>query len=116
MTNNWLAAAIALAISVMFWAVVSTLAGVAEPWDARNFWTVIYPAALALAWVLGLVFSKRNWVSGIIVMLAQIPIVLFSNDASGLLVVGVLYALVLAIPAMALGWVAGAVRRRAGGR
>jgi hypothetical protein len=61
-------------------------------------------------------FPKRNWLSGAIVMLAQVPYVMTTSGAGALLAVGVLYALVLSIPAMALGWGAGVIRRRAGGR
>ncbi|MHC8407644.1 hypothetical protein [Pseudomonas sp. TMB3-21] len=112
MKNTWLATVVASTISVSFWLTASWMAGVNEPWDAQCYWTVLYPAALALTLILGLMFSKHAWLSGPIVMFGQIPCVMATSEASPLLVVGLLYALLLSIPAAMLSWVARALYRR----
>ncbi|WP_300627131.1 hypothetical protein [Pseudomonas sp.] len=97
--------------SLFFWAVVSAITGAKEPWDLAGYWTIIYPAALALSVVLGAVLKSAQWSAGAVVMFAQIPVVLVISGASPLLGVGILYAAVLSIPAMALSWLAGKVRQ-----
>jgi hypothetical protein len=112
MKSPWLAMMVVLILSLAFWAVASLSAGVAEPWDAESFWRLMYPGALALSAVAGLLFPQRSMVWGAVVMFAQIPLVMLFSGAGPLLAVGVLYAAVLSVPAMALSWLAGVARRR----
>jgi len=98
-------------VSIFFWAVVSAVTGTKEPWDLANYWTLIYPAALALSVILGALLKNAQWSAGAVVMLAQIPVVLVTSGASPLLGVGILYAAFLSIPAIALSWLAGRVRQ-----
>ncbi|WP_177326949.1 hypothetical protein [Pseudomonas sp. Ant30-3] len=112
MKNLWLATLVASIVSVSFWLAVSWLAEVDEPWDAGAYWTVIYPAALALTLMLGLLFSKHRWLSGPVVMFGQVPCVMMNAEAGPLLAVGLLYALLLSIPAVLLSWAARPLYRR----
>lgn len=97
-----------------YWAAVSVWSHGGEPWDAPMFWTVFYPGALLLAAVLGWAFPLRAWLWGAVVLLAQVPVVMLVSGMEPLLVAGLLYALVLSIPAMLVSWLAGRARRRAG--
>lgn len=112
MKNTWLATLVASIISVSFWLTASWLAGVSEPWDAKCYWTVLYPAALALTLLLGLMFSEHAWLSGPVVMFGQVPCAMATSEASPLIVVGLLYTLLLSIPAVMLSWGARALYRR----
>jgi len=103
---------VSCAVSLVFWATAASLAGVKEPWDAASFWTVLYPAALGLSVLLGLLLARYQWTAGAIVMFAQIPVVMASSGVSSLLGAGVVYAALLSIPAIALSWFAGRVRQR----
>lgn len=98
-------------VSLFFWAVVSAVSEGKEPWDLANYWTLIYPAALALSAILGTVLKRAQWSAGAVVMLAQIPVILVISDESSLLAVGLMYAAVLSIPAMTLSWLAGKLRQ-----
>ncbi|WP_124420776.1 hypothetical protein [Pseudomonas sp. R2-60-08W] len=98
-------------VSLVFWTVVSAITGTKEPWDLASYWTIIYPAALALSVILGAVLKSAQWSAGAMVMLAQIPVILVTSGASPLLAAGILYAAVLSIPAITLSWLAGKVRQ-----
>ncbi|WLG93822.1 hypothetical protein [Pseudomonas sp. FP198] len=116
MKNMWLATVVACVISMSFWLVASWSAGVNEPWDAQRYWTVLYPASLVLTLILGLLFKKRGWLAGPIVMFGQIPCVMITSEAGPLLAVGVLYSFLLSIPAVMLSWGARAIYRRIAAR
>ncbi|WP_339533222.1 hypothetical protein [Pseudomonas mucidolens] len=103
-------------VSLFFWTVVSAITGAAEPWDLASYWTIIYPAALALSVILGAVLRSSQWSAGGVVMLSQIPVVLAISGASPLLGVGIIYAALLSIPAIALSWLAGKLRSGKKGR
>lgn len=98
-------------VSLIFWTVVSAIAGVAEPWDLASYWTIIYPAGLVLSLIMGAVLKKFQWSAGAIVMFAQILPILASSGASAMLGAGIIYSAILSIPAMALSWFGGKLRR-----
>lgn len=98
-------------VSLIFWTVVSAIAGVAEPWDLASYWTMIYPAGLALSMMMGAVLKHAQWSAGAIVMLAQIPVMLATSGISALLGAGIMYVAILAIPAVAMSWLGGKLRQ-----
>lgn len=98
-------------LSLIFWTGVSVMTGAQEPWDLASYWTTIYPAALALSMVMGAMLKSSQWSAGAIVMFAQIPVILAYSGVSALLGVGILYAAILSIPAVALSWLAGRLRK-----
>jgi len=98
-------------VALIFWTGVSVFTGGREPWDHASYLTIIYPAALALSAVVGSMLQRAQWAAGTIVMFAQIPVMLVTAEASALLAVGILYAALLSIPAMALAWLAGRWRQ-----
>lgn len=105
----------ALAIGVVYWFAAGRLSDVAEPWDASGFWSIAYPGALLLAGLLGLAWPRHGWAWGAIVVLAQVIVVIATGGAGPLIAVGIVYAAVLALPAMLVAQVAGRIRARAGG-
>lgn len=112
-TDSFLAAtAVTLKVGVLFWALVAWRTPGGEPWDATAFWTVVYPIALCIAAVLGACFHRQAWLWGLLLMVVQVPVVAVMSGVGPLLLAGVVYALVLAIPAMAVAWAAGVLRRR----
>lgn len=110
----------ALAVSVktglLFWFIVALNTQGGEPWDAGSFWSVIYPLALLTSAALGFAFPVRAWLWGLVVMLAQVPVVVVMSGMGPLLLAGLVYAAVLAVPAAAVSWLAGIVRARMGRR
>ena len=113
MTGNLLAAsAVTLKVGVVFWGLAAWRTPGGEPWDAPAFWTVVYPIALVIAAVLGACFPRHAWLWGLLLMLLQVPVVAVMSGVGPLLLAGLVYALVLAVPAMAIAAAAGALRRR----
>lgn len=107
-----LGALISAIVGIAYWAAVSGMLGGGEPWDASAYWTLAYPGALLLSAVLGFAMPVRAWVWGVIVVFAQVPVVVAVSGAGPLLLAGVLYAAVLAIPAALVSGIAGWTRRR----
>lgn len=107
-------AALAVLGGLTYWSIVSALSGGAEPWDAPGFWSIAFPGALVLCVLLGFAAPSRAWAWGAILMLTQVPIVIVVSRAEPdpLLVVGLLYATVLALPAALLSWLGGVMRGR----
>lgn len=110
------ATAVTLKVGVVFWMLVAWRTPGGEPWDAPAFWTVAYPIALAIAAVLGACFPRKAWLWGLLLIALQVPVVAVMSGVGPLLLAGVVYALVLALPAMAIAAAAGALRRRLHGR
>jgi len=98
-------------VSLIFWTAVSIITGAREPWDLAIYWTVIYPAALALSVVMAAMMKSAQWSAGAIVMFAQIPVMVAYSGVSSLLSLGILFTVILAIPAVILSWLAGRLRQ-----
>jgi len=112
-TGSFLAAtAVTLKVGVVFWVLVAWRTPGGEPWDAPAFWTVVYPIALGIAAVLGTCFPRRAWLWGLLLLALQVPVVAVMSGVGPLLLVGVVSALLLAVPAMAIAAGAGALRCR----
>ena len=105
-------AAIASLCGLAYWGLVSMAIDGGEPWDAGHYWTLWYPGALLLAAALGFARPDRAWAWGLIVLLAQVPVVAIVSGVGPLLLAGLVYASVLSIPAMLLSWGGGWLRRR----
>lgn len=107
-------ALVALLIGMAWWQAVSRWSGVAEPWDAPLYWSVGYPGALVMAALLGAKWLRHGWVLGAVVVLAQLPVVIVASSVGPLFAAGVIYAAVLAVPAMMAAAIAGWIRARVG--
>jgi hypothetical protein len=112
MKSSWLALSIAALAGLALWTAVSLSMGGGEPWDADRYWTLACPAALVLSLALGLAFPRRAWCWGAVVMLAQVPVVIAVSGVGPLLAAGVVYAALLAVPAMLASALGGWWRRR----
>jgi|GEM_PF-725753 len=111
--RSWAAFAVALKAGLVYWLLVSLAMGGGEPWDAPGYFSVAYPGALLLAALVGGVFPTRAWLWGAVIVLAQVPVVvLMAGGAGSLLLAGLLYALLLALPAVAASALGGALSRR----
>ncbi len=105
-------AVLSLVCGLAYWGLASWMIGGGEPWDAGTYWTLWYPGALLLSLALGLAFPARAWLWGLLVVLAQIPVVAVVAGVEPLILAGLLYALVLAVPAAAASALGGWWRRR----
>ena len=107
-------------ISMLYWLLVSHVSGAKEPWDAAGYWLIWYPGSLLLSAVGGFAFGRRGWSAGAIVTVAQLPVMWVNTEFGGLLIVGVVFLAILAVPAVMLSALFGhlrvASRRNAGGR
>lgn len=108
----WSSLSIAVFAGLALWTAVSLSMGGGEPWDADRYWTLACPAALVLSLALGLAFPRRAWCWGAMVMLAQVPVVIAVSGIGPLLAAGVVYAAVLAVPAMLASALGGWCRRK----
>ena len=107
-------------VSVLYWLLVSRVSGAKEPWDAAGYWLIWYPGSLILSAFGGFAFGRRGWSAGAIVTVAQLPVMLVNTGFGGLLIVGVVFLAVLAVPAVMLSALLGRLRatsrRNVGGR
>jgi hypothetical protein len=80
---------------------IATLVLGGEPWDFREY-TQYYLVALCLSAFFGHRYRFRPWRWGLILVFAQIPLIAMSPNGQGLLPAGLLYTLLLSLPAMAV--------------
>jgi len=97
-----LAYALAIVSSAALWVATAAISGKAEPWDSTVYWTVSYPLAIVLAWVLGYAFPQRPWRWALVVMFTQAAVMIAAGSDVGLLPLGLILLAVLSIPAVVL--------------
>ncbi len=116
MRNDPAAALASLAVGGAIWGGVVWASGQAEPWDAPQFWSWGYPAALAASCALGFAWPDRPWRWAALVFAMMLAIMLAGAVGSGaslsMLPFGLIALAVLALPGIALAAVAGWLRRR----
>jgi hypothetical protein len=108
MKTGYLPAALA---GLALWLFTSGTSGLREPWDAPEFWTLGYPVAVGLSALLGLVWPRRSWIWGFIVMAMMAPVMVWNGSDLSLLPLGPIALAVLAVPPSLAGLVAGRLRR-----
>lgn len=84
--SGWTQASIATAVGLIYWTSFSGIVTAKEPWDGPYYWSVAYPASIAMALALGLVFRRRAWITGPGLTFAQLPIIV-ANTGIGLFLV-----------------------------
>jgi hypothetical protein len=104
------------AVGALIWGWVALHGGRAEPWDAPEFWSFGYPAALLACVALGLVFPDRAWRWGLVVF-AMLAVVMAGGairvgSGVSMLPPGLVLLGVLALPGIGLAALAGRVRRK----
>ncbi len=100
----------------VIWGWVVAASGRAEPWDAPQFWTLGYPAALAACCGLGFLWPVRpwRWVAIVFAMLGAVMIAtgVASGSSFSMLPFGLVALVLLAVPGLGLAALAGSARRR----
>lgn len=106
---GWLASIVA---GGLLWAYAITSFNGREPWDRPEYWSIYFPTAILLAFLLGAAFPRRAWRWSIAVMLMQLPaMMLISGSDAGLLPLAVVLLVGLSVPGMVVGVVGGGLRR-----
>lgn len=85
-------------LGAALWQTITVVSGRREAWDSSLYWTLAYPACLAIAGVLGYVAPIRPWRWALALMLAQAVALAASASSFGLLPLGMILFGVLAIP------------------
>ena len=86
------------AVALIFWQAVTVILGASEPWDSPDY-LAWYVASLGLSAFFGYAFDRHAWRWGVIIVFAQLPVLLFHSGAGNLLLAGLVYLSVLALPA-----------------
>ena len=98
MMARWQQALITTVIGLLYWMAYSTIVATEEPWDGLHYWSVAYPGSMVIAAVIGLVFRRRAWITGLSLTFAQLPIILIHSSIGPFALVAVAFLTVLAIP------------------
>ena len=99
MNPRWTAPVVTLIFGIFFWQVVCHLGDVSEPWDAFAYWYAAYPLSVIISGLVAWFFGKM-WYAGAIITFAQFPaLVAANNDPS--IMIGLLFLLILSLPAIA---------------
>jgi hypothetical protein len=106
------AGGLAIAVGVVLWVATTAVSGRWEAWDASLYWTATYPAAIAVAGVLGYLAPQRAWRWGLAIMLAQAVTLTVAASSFGLLPLGLVVFGILAVPPMVAALLAARLRRR----
>ena len=96
----------------LYWQFVCQNSEVAEPWDTEAYWPLWYPISLALSAIAGFFLKNDGWLAGAIITLMQLPIMWFNSGVGPLILVGLFFLSVLAVPAVAISLLAGRLGAR----
>src|SRR2546423_1275816 len=100
--KSWIAHLTSIMLGLALWTVAAMLGKHAEPWDAPGYWTIAYPAAIALSGLLGYLFPERPWRWAALLMLMQLAVMFMGGSDFSLLPLGLVLLAVLTLPAAAL--------------
>lgn len=112
MDRTGIAHGLALAAGLCIWTVTAMLGHRIEPWDDPAYWSVGYPAAVAVAGVLGFVFPERAWRWGAVVMFSQVIVMTARGAGLSLLPMGLILLAILSLPPAGAAMLAARMRRR----
>ncbi|MFV0625696.1 hypothetical protein ACBY01_17070 [Sphingomonas sp. ac-8] len=99
----------ALLLGVGYWQLVCRIAAVAEPWDAPTYWTLAYPAALIASAAAGALLRRRAALASGLFVFSQLAVLWINAGLDGMWPVGVLFAVLLSLPAVAIATLARAL-------
>jgi hypothetical protein len=102
--ETWIAYVTAAVLGLLLWAAAAVAEMRVEPWDAPSYWTITYPAALALSGLLGFIFPERPWRWALTLMFMQLPVMSLGGSGSSLLPMGLILMAVLALPGIGLAY------------
>jgi hypothetical protein len=103
---------VATASGAILWLATTAVSGRREAWDSSLYWTVAYPAGVAVAGTLGYLAPDRPWRWALSIMLAQALTLAVAASSFGLLPLGLIVFAVLALPLMGVAALAARVRKR----
>lgn len=112
MHNRDLSIWIGAGVGFLLWGMTALAGHRPEPWDTALYWSLSYPAALALAAILGFAFPRRAWRAAAALIGAQLPVMLLSGAGLSLLPLGLILLAILSLPAIALAEGAAFIGRR----
>ena len=99
-----IAIACAIVLGLALWTAAALLGHRAEPWDAPSYWTIAYPAAIALSGALGFAFPQRPWRWVLALMFMQLPVMILGGSGFSLLPMGLILMAVLSLPGIGLAY------------
>ena len=102
--ESWIAWVSAAVLGLLLWTIAAVVEMRVEPWDAPSYWTIFYPAALALSGLLAMLFPQRPWRWALTVMLMQLVVMAAGGSGFNLLPLGVILVAVLSLPAIGLAY------------
>jgi hypothetical protein len=91
-----------LLLGLGYWQIICLLAGVREPWDAPAYWIVAYPFSLILSGVASVLMGRQGRFAGLVLTLAQFPILIAHAELDPMILFSLLLILLLSIPAFAI--------------
>lgn len=100
------------AIGIGFWLFVCSFSGTREPWDAEGYWNAAYPGSVLLAGLIGFRADRRGWLVGLVLTLAQFPVMLMLSGIGTMSLFALLLLGALAIPVMLASALTSRVGRR----
>jgi hypothetical protein len=98
----------------ILWLVTSAVSGRREAWDSSLYWTVAYPAGVAMAGTIGYLAPDRPWRWALALMLVQAVVLAISASSFGLLPLGLIMFGVLALPPIGAAKLGARFRHRSG--
>jgi hypothetical protein len=110
--ETWSACIAAALLGLALWSVAAVVELRVEPWDAPNFWTIYYPAAIALSGVLGFLYPQRPWRWALILMFMQLFVMTLGGSGFSLLPMGLILMAVLVLPGIGLAYLCAWARRQ----
>ena len=110
--QTWIARASSILLGIALWTVAAKLGHRKEPWDSPDYWTLAYPAAIAVCGVLGFLFPDRPCRWALILMFMQLPVMSLNGAGDSLLPLGVILVAVLSLPVIGLGQLGAMLRRK----
>lgn len=116
MNRDAVLTAAAAAMGVMVWVGASVASGRREAWDGSLYWVVGMPVLIATAAALAWIEPRKAWRWAIVPYLAQFAAMLVMAEGIGLWPLGLVFTLVLALPALAAALGVAAARRGRGDR
>lgn len=105
-------AAAAIGGGALLWIATMIISGRREAWDASFYWSITYPLSIGLAGFTGYRLPVKAWRWGLLVMLGQAAVLVFSSGSFGLLPLGLFMFLILSVPAMLVALLMAWVRQR----
>lgn len=97
------------AAGVAFWAIASLVLDSREPWDSPHY-IAWYLAALTLGGVLGILFARRAWLWGALIIFGQLPVMLLQTGSGSFIALGLGILVLEAVPACLVSMAAGKAR------